>query len=474
MKCKWCILGVLVILLFACKDDNKGGRGGNTASDNTYVNKWIMKEMKTYYLWNEQLPSPSQERYEANPSDFFKSILYKYEQAGGDRFSWIQEDYVELLNSLSGVTSYDIGFEYILYSEGEKSDNITGQVAYIKPGTHAEKLGIKRGDAFTHVDGTRLTKSNYKGIFKAATAKVGFISRDEKITEKNITLSHNYAQNPVYLDTIYTEGTTKVGYLVYNFFASDNGDKSYKYDLQLNEAFGRFKAANITHMVVDFRYNSGGSMNSATLLGSMLVPNLNTNNVFTKLQYNKLVEAALVKENGQGVLVDKFRDMIDKTRINNIGNNLQGLYFLTSSSTASASELIINNLKPYMGNTITLIGNTTAGKNVGSITLYKERDTKNKWGMQPIVLKYTNKEDFSDFESGFEPQIKELDNYLFGKLPLGDKEEVMLNIALSKINGTYAPKKSSALGLDIVSSSVESKAWANHVIVNFDNLKVNE
>lgn len=481
MKKIYFLLVLLFPLFYSCDDNNPDNDNDRNVANaaNQYVNDWIYEQMSTYYLWDSYIPSVLALNFNENPEDFFYSLLYKYKQTGGDRFSWIQENYVDLLSSLSGVSSYDIGFEYVGYLEAANSTNVIGQVAYVKPGTHAEQLGIKRGDAFTKVNGTQLTTSNWRSLFNSTSATVTFQKQNGEVTtteQKNITLSVNYSENPVYLDTIYTEGANTVGYLVYNFFAADGGDGSQKYDLQLNEAFGRFKAASITHLVLDFRYNSGGSMNSATLLGSMIVPQLNTSNVFTKVQYNDFLNSYFTQRNGSDALLDKFQDKVKSVPINNVGDNLQELYVLTGSWTASASELIINNLEPYLPNKIYLIGLTTVGKNVGSVSLYEENDPKNKWGMQPIVLKYFNSNGLANFEEGFTPDIEERDNYLYGKLELGDRDEVMLSIALGVINGTYSRPSVSRQAVDAgyqpVGASVEGKAWANQVIVDPERFNI--
>lgn len=461
------ITSLALFTLFSCDKNNSG-----STENNSYVNQWIFDEMSTYYLWNENIPARSKLNFDADPSDFFYSLLYKYKQLDGDRFSWIRENYIDLLNSLSGISNYDVGFEYVGYLETEGSSNVIAQVAYIKPGTPAEQLGIKRGDFFNRVNGTRLNTSNWRSLFNSATATVTFIKSGGATEEKNITLTKDYAENPVYLDSIYTEGANKIGYLVYNFFAPDGGNDSHAYDIKLNNVFGKFKAASITHLVLDLRYNSGGSMNSATLLGSMIVPNLNTNEVFTKLQYNTLLSNAF----GSSALIDKFRDNVETSKtssvpLNNVGNNLQKVYILTSGWTASASELIINNLEPYCPN-INIVGDTTVGKNVGSVSRYEKNNPNNKWGIQPIILRYTNKNGVADFLEGFIPDIAYEDNALT-KLELGNKNEAMLNIALSMINGTYSPSSRQATDIELqpVGASVENKAWANQVIVDFKQLK---
>lgn len=476
MKAKLVFLGVLLFFFFSC-EDKKDNKNNNGQSDNAYVNEWIHEQMFFYYLWNEHIPlSLPIKAYEEHPENFFESLIYKRGDAAGDRFSWIEEDYEELVNSLNGITPYDIGFEYVGYSTKEEP-NIVCQVVYVKPNTPAEELGVKRGDVFTHVDDVRLTKNNWRRLFGSTPAKILFQTIDGKSYEKTIPTVANYKDNPIYLDTIYHEGANKVGYLVYNHFTGDDGDGKKLYDFQLNDVFGRFKESGITHLVLDFRYNTGGSMLTSIYLGSMFVPDFNPDNIFIKAQYNKLYEEAIIKKYGMDALNDTFRERISVERgrsaaINNIGDQLQNVYILTGPWTASASELIINNMKPYLPGKLTLIGTKTSGKNLGSITIYKKNDPRNKWGMQPIVLRYANKDDFSDFIHGIEPDILEADNYLDNKRPLGDKEEVMLKIALDKIRGVEIEQRAAAIGLPVIGSSVQQKTRTNTLNVDIEKVKL--
>jgi C-terminal processing protease CtpA/Prc len=114
------------------------------------------------------------------------------------------------------------------------------------------------------------------------------------------------------------------------------------------------------------------------------------------------------------------------------------VFILTSSRTASASELIINALKPYMD--VFLIGDTTYGKNVGSISLFDEKDSQNTLGLQPIVLKVFNSLDQSDYSTGFQPNVVSKDNSLY-LYPLGDPREALLSQALGQISGISARER---------------------------------
>jgi len=296
----------LLFLLASCiKEERPTG-------PNEYVNYWIHKEMKTYYFWNDQIPSSPD--YSLNPEPFFESILYKRGDVTGDRFSWIQENYLELLQMLNGITPYDIGFEYVGYLRAEGSTDVLAQIAYVKPNTHAESIGLKRGDFFTKVNGTTLNTTNWKSLLSdEGVATITFINTSTGVTTDKVVTKHaNYAEDPVFYHNIYEDNGHTIGYLVYNFFASGTNSS---YDKKLNGVFGLFNNAGITELVLDLRYNSGGSMNSALLLGSMIVPNLNTNNVFTKTQFNSSLEAALVKEYGQDFLIDKLSMRITDIRL---------------------------------------------------------------------------------------------------------------------------------------------------------------
>ncbi|QIK53807.1 peptidase S41 [Dysgonomonas sp. HDW5B] len=466
MKIKLIILLSLpLFILSSCSSDDDGITKPDPKSP-TYVNDWIYEQMGMYYLWNETLPSNPDKSL--SPDKFFDTLLNK-----SDRFSWIQDNYLDLMSSLSGVSSGDIGFEYVGYLISEGSDLVVGQIAYVKPNTPAQSAGLKRGDLFTKVDGVALTTTNWRALLSGqnSTAQITFVDSEfVNQTNKTIGKISKYAENPVYMDSTYTVSNKKIGYLVYNFFANDNGSGDRQYDLQLNKVFAGFKSKGITDLVLDLRYNSGGSMLSGVILSSLIVPDLSTDKVFSSVQFNSLYQAAYVKKYGAGSLTDKFMDKIEvnktkQEKLNNPGT-IRSLYVLTSNLTASASEMLINGLKPYMN--VYLIGTTTVGKNVGSYTIYdQENSSTNKWGMQPIVLKYFNSNGTSDFEKGFTPDEELIDNNVH-KFALGDLQEVMLQTAIQKITGVSGVRNTQADAklLQSQGSSVERKPWSNKGIVD--------
>lgn len=423
-----------------------------------YVNDWIFETMNIYYYWSDKIPkNPDQSQ---KPDLFFNSILNKFNAQSnpdGDRFSWIEEDYVSLLNSLSGISADEIGFEFVRIGiEDTNPQQYYLWVIYPKKGTDAAAKGIKRGQFVTKINNNTITDDNYNSLVKAkGTRKLTIgewvekgskmVLEETKVIEVN-TYS-NYAEHPLYLDSVYTlKNGKKVGYLVYNFFATDKGDKSRTYDFDLLKAIERIDATgNVREIVVDLRYNGGGAISSAIALGSALVPNRNTKELFSYVEYNPIVHAANNRKYGDDFNKDFF---VDEILVNNnptpIPNtNFDKIYFLVSRWTASASEMVINSLLPYLNKNIILIGETTVGKNVGSVSFYEEDDPKNRWGMQPIIAKFFNKDGKSDFTAGFVPDyaVSEITKDLF-LYEFGDTDDLMLNKALSLANGGAILQKS--------------------------------
>ncbi len=131
--------------------------------------------------------------------------------------------------------------------------------------------------------------------------------------------------------------------------------------------FGYFQNEGITELILDLRLNGGGSVLTSAYLASMIYKDAN-NDIFAELRFNE----KHLNENGYYNFDDSL-DVYDvsgaktgEETINRL-NTINQLYVLTSSSTASASEMVINGLKSFIP--VKVVGSTTYGKNVGSITL---------------------------------------------------------------------------------------------------------
>jgi len=439
------LISCLSIFIFVACDKKED------TNPNSHVNDWILEQMQTYYYWSSKLPSRTDKTL--TPDLYFESLLNAFNPTtnpDGDRFSWIQDDWQELVSSLNGVASNEIGFDYVLYLKDDGGNNVLGQITYVKTGTPAKAAGIKRGMWFDRVGGTVLTKSNHQSLLVTTSAQItlGFLNENYNTdgtfssfttgVSRTIRTVSGYSENPILMDSIYVSGTHTVGYLVYNFFAPDGGSGNSSYDLALNSVFGKFKTAGVTDLVLDLRYNNGGKSSSAQLLASLIVPNLSESKIYTYYEFNSHLNTYYAQKYGSDFFNTYFTRsvMSGNSRlqaVNAVGDKLSGrVYVLTGPYTASASEQVINGLKPYMD--VILIGDVTYGKNVASFSIYDETDKANKWGIQPIVAKYFNSLGKSDFTSGFTPDYEVSDAGLAIK-PLGDRNEKLLKTALDNVFG---------------------------------------
>ena len=451
-KFKLIIIFFLVVFGFqSCQDNDDIG-----APAYLEVNDFIWKGLNLYYLWQADVPNLADDKFKTQtqlnnflsgypqPENLFESLLYKPASLNPaaeavDRFSWIVDDYLELEGQLQGTTNNN-GVDYILYKR-ENSDEIFGVVRYIIANSDASTKNIKRGDFFTGVNGTQLSLSNYQALLfgsnndytlNLADYNGGAITPNGKTVALTKTILD---ENPILVNKVIVSGSHKIGYLMYNGFYAN-------YDTQLNNAFGALKSQGITDLVLDLRYNSGGSIQTATRLASMITGQF-TGQIFAKQQWNAKIESYFAANDPES-LKNLFTDKMGTTAINSVG--MTKIYILTSTNTASASELVINGLKPHIG--VVQIGDVTKGKNVGSVTLYdsptfgkEKRNPNHRYAMQPIVLKIVNSAGFGDYQSGLDPNFT-LKETVSNLDVLGSPTEPLLSLAIGKITGTARMKQS--------------------------------
>lgn len=438
-------VSILPFLFFQSCQDNDDVLPKPTTLD---VHKFIWRGLNQMYLWQENVPDLSNNRFASNteyetflrnysdPKDLFLDLLYLPPRPKAtkvvDQFSWIVSDYLTLEQQLGGTTKNN-GVEYGLSRPSPNSDAIIGYVLYIIPNSDASNKNIKRGEVFYAVNGINLTSSNYASLLRSSdenyTLNFADLSYDGNnnpvITPngKSLALTKtNLAENPIFIKKVITNGSHKIGYLMYNGFYSE-------YDLELNDAFAYFKSEGITDFVLDLRYNGGGSVLTATRLASMISGQFK-GQIFNELAYNKRKSYLNRKY--------LFTDNIGGAKINSL--NLTTVYVLTTKSTASASELIINGLNPYIN--VVQIGTATYGKNVASVTLYDSptltkanRNPSHRYAMQPIVAHSINSVGFDDYLDGLVPDFQ-LSEKIQTMGILGDPSEPLLSTAIRKITGT--------------------------------------
>jgi C-terminal processing protease CtpA/Prc len=415
---------------FACKKETE-------VDSNIAANQWIHEVMSSVYLWNDKMPSLANTNTYANPTDYFYTLLHEFKTT--DRFSWIDESYANLQNQLNGISTI-LGIKFNEFYTDNTNTSRAFVIAYVLKGSPAEKAGLKRGDIILKVDDQTITNSNYTNILSNQTLKLGladftngaFVSNGKSVTVTKVELQ----TNPILADMIIAWSGKKVGYLAYSQFIGYVKDtltgKEYNFDDSVRALFGRFKAAGVNELVLDFRYNGGGYVTSSDLITNLTVKDAaaRVGKLMNKKVYNTDYTAYLQKKDGASAFETLF-----KSEPNNLGT-LNRVFVLTAKNTASASELVINNLKPFME--VILIGENTYGKNVGSRTY---ADNRWKFGLQPIIFLIKNSIGESNYGtgSGFTPNYILKDSVLPYKA-LGNPGETYLNVALSIIGGAvYQP-----------------------------------
>ncbi|KPQ19584.1 MAG: Periplasmic protease [Algoriphagus marincola HL-49] len=446
---------IALVALGACNNEDQNPPPVDPGSE-VAVNRWIQEVMDQVYFWLDDMRTPVAET--SAPEDYFESLLFR----PTDRFSAIYPDYQELINSLNGVT-LESGYEFILFRESQNSDNVIAEITYIKKNSPAESAGLRRGDIIRTINGQQMTADNFQEVLDdiSSTHTVNFLRFNEEAEifedQGEVELDAiQLAEDPNFLDTIYTVDDQKIGYVVYHFFAPGPGSGSTAYDQEMDAIFAKFKAESINHLIVDFRYNGGGFVSSAVNLASLIAPGVTQNDIFSKTKYNSFLSG-----------FDDFQNVQTpfRTKAQNLGNILSGnrVYILTSSRTASASELIINGLRPYMD--VFLIGDVTTGKNVGSIPFEDEENPQNTYGILPIVTQSANSQDESDYTNGFTPNItaREVEERL---KPFGDINELLLRTAIAEITGQSPSDRINKLSRSDLGSTLDHKVRTGRMIEN--------
>lgn len=436
MKKYFLYLPLLIVglLSFSCTDNDD-------LPSNFPVQNFIWKGLNQYYLYQPNIPNLSDARFGnqtdldkftssySSPERLFESLLFDRENT--DKYSVLFSNYIELENLLSGSSKTN-GIEYGLSYKTGSTTAIFGWVKYIMPNSDASTKPIQRGSVFYAINGNPLTVDNRRSLLNLDSYTLNLADYDNGNITPNgqsvILTKTEYTENPVFYTNTYTVGARKIGYLVYNGFYSN-------YETELNNAFAALQSQNITDLVLDLRYNSGGSIATATRLGSMITGQFN-GQLFAQNQWSPKMQTLVSPED----ITNNFTSTIrNGNAISSL--NLSKVYILTSRSTASASELVINCLKPYIN--VIQIGAKTTGKNVGSITLYDSPNFRKQganpshlYAMQPIVIKTLNKNGFGDYQNGISPDIatNELNENIGNLSELGNVNELLLAKVLNIIS----------------------------------------
>ncbi|MDF2157376.1 S41 family peptidase [Algoriphagus sp. CAU 1675] len=405
---KW-LIGLVLIGFWACEP--KEPSTPNPQSDQ--VKEAIYSTMREWYYWSQELPgSINVNNYSSNEA-FLNDIIYKPldrfsylttpdaftnafvgKNAGhGFGFAFNSEERLFLTfvfdEAPAGLDGWQRGWEIIEINGKPISNYKTSSGAYdfqLGPG----EAGITNSFTFKLPDGTETTRSNTKA---------------------------EYQSNSVLFKNTYDVGGKKVGYWVYQSFKATAGLSPTR-SAEVQESMEYFQSQGIEELIIDLRYNGGGSVAVAEQINNYLIQQANSGKLMYTNKLNYVKESLNSSEN-----FEKLGTL-----------NLSRIIFITSRGTASASELVINSLNPYLD--IILIGDNTYGKPVGSFPLsrYNRILAENDVELVPITFATANSQGKADYFDGFPADFPVGDTPEF---PWGDQRDARLTAALNYIqNGT--------------------------------------
>ena len=374
-----------------------------TSRDNSYSgsckvveqNRYVYNFMQENYLWYQDIPELDYTAYESPYALFLDLTVPK------DKWSFIIDK--------KTFDDYFSGKGYVGY--GFKFAKLNGRyyLQMVLKESPASKSNLQRGDEIVKIDGKEITSTDMNEVINLLGPREVGVSREFTIRKKdgsivNVTLTkESVAVNSVLEKRIIDEGEHTVGYLLFDKFIATSTK-------ELEETFKYFKENGIDSLVIDMRYNGGGLVSVAKDLASLIRTENSSDLLFT-LQFN-----------------DKNRDRDLEYYFESSSSSLNGIdkvYFLTTEATCSASEAVINGLKPYVA--VKVIGSTTCGKPVGMVG----GEFCDKY-IVPIEFEILNSQKEGRYFDGINPNCYVKDDLNHN---LGDENEAMLKEAIAQING---------------------------------------
>ena len=338
---------------------------------------------KDFYLWYNQIPSTFDPQTYADPNAVMVGLRAFSIEPGGnlpvDKWSFgvLKTDWNQLSGGIGNInhtaSTGDFGLSVFFRVEGDL------RVKLVERLSPAGIAGIQRGWRITKINGNtniKIANADFivTNVYKTDHSTFTFTKPDGASVDIALDAT-TYPQQTVYFDTVYNIGSKTIGYMVLNSFLGDTSEIFSDFARVMNN----FASENVSDIVVDLRYNGGGYVSVQEKLANYLAPASANGAVMMKETYN-----------------DKHQDYNTTHYFNKTGPlNPNHVLFIVTLSTASASELLINNLKPYMD--VKLIGPShTDGKPVGFFPI-----PAGDWYVFPISFRSTNSNNQGGYFDGF-------------------------------------------------------------------------
>ena len=406
----WVLLMVLGLGFTACDQEQEEDMQPTVEVDP--VKKAIVDVMREWYYWNEEIPKNLDINQFSSNTDLLNAMRFRPTEL--DRFSYLTTP-AAFNASFTGQATGVHGFSFAMNPNEELF------VAFVFNDGPAGKAGWQRGWQILEINNRPIASyKNAEGryVFDLGPNTVG-VTNSFKIRKPDgqeilSTIGkEDFQSNSVLHQSVINVDNKRVGYWAYQSFRATPNLTPTR-SLEVQQSFEFFQAQGINELIIDLRYNGGGSVAVAEqILNYVIKPSDNGKQMYVN-RHN-------VQKSGENRVVN----------FSKIGNlNLNRIVFITTRSSASASELIINSLTPYMD--VVLIGDNTFGKPVGSFPLSRFNRTlsNNNIEVVPITFAIANASGRADYFEGFPPNFRVGDDT---RRNWGDPQEGMLAAALEYI-----------------------------------------
>ncbi len=298
---------------------------------------WLRDYMNDQYFWyDHQGPAHAAA---ASMGDYFDSLLYQ----PTDHYSYAQTSTSAAQFYVDGTrTGYGYSLDWV------DTARTTFAVRLVEPLSPVGLAGLQRGDRIVSIDGKTSVEIANGGLTAVSAAGVSrtFVVQNTAGTQRSLTVqSATYTLSPVNTVAVLTASNgAKTGYLMYQEFIASGATA-------MGAAFDQFRAAGVTELVLDLRYNGGGSTQQARYLAGLIAGQAQIGKVFAQYQFSAKNAARNFTQNFVGT-----SNGLPTAPLEGLGR----VFVITSPSTASASEMVINALRPYK--VVWTIGGQTYGK----------------------------------------------------------------------------------------------------------------